>query len=85
MKFDYFRKSAEEMLGSLLLLTAVGLSPGGSGYFTCIQNMKLVLKQVEIPALDTKIIFTQNPQCTLTFGFPTMACVKIQQTLVLRD
>jgi hypothetical protein len=24
------------------LFTAVGLSPGGSGYFTCIQNMKLV-------------------------------------------
>jgi len=22
------------------LLTAIGLSPGGSGYFTCIQNMK---------------------------------------------
>ena len=22
------------------LLTATGLSPGGSGYFTCIQNMK---------------------------------------------
>jgi len=26
----------------LLLLTAIGLSPGGSGYFTCIQNIKLV-------------------------------------------
>ena len=25
-----------------LLLTAIGLSPGGSGYFKCIQNMKLV-------------------------------------------
>jgi len=24
------------------LLTAIGLSSGGSGYFTCIQNMKLV-------------------------------------------
>jgi hypothetical protein len=24
------------------LLTAIGLSPGGSGYFTCKQNMKLV-------------------------------------------
>ena len=24
------------------LLTAIGLSPGGSGYFTCIQNMKFV-------------------------------------------
>ena len=26
------------------LLTAIGLSPGGSGYFTCKQNMKLVNK-----------------------------------------
>ena len=25
----------------LLLFTAIGLSPGGSGYFTCKQNMKL--------------------------------------------
>ena len=24
------------------LFTAIGLLPGGSGYFTCIQNMKLV-------------------------------------------
>jgi hypothetical protein len=30
------------MMILLLLLTAHGLSPGGSGYFTCIQNMKLV-------------------------------------------
>ena len=27
---------------SNILLTAIGLLPGGSGYFTCIQNMKLV-------------------------------------------
>jgi len=26
----------------IYLSTAIGLSPGGSGYFTCIQNMKLV-------------------------------------------
>jgi len=30
----------EELL--LLLFTAVGLLPSGSGYFTCTQNMKLV-------------------------------------------
>jgi len=29
----------------VLLLTAVGLSPGGSSYFTCIQNMKLVTER----------------------------------------
>jgi hypothetical protein len=26
----------------IIVLTATGLSPGGSGYFTCAQNMKLV-------------------------------------------
>ena len=26
----------------LLLFTAIGLLPGGSGYFTCKQNLKLV-------------------------------------------
>ena len=26
----------------IILLIAFGLSPGGSGYFTCKQNMKLV-------------------------------------------
>jgi len=29
-------------------LTAIGLSPGGSDYFTCIQNMKLVNTKYEI-------------------------------------
>jgi len=28
----------------IYLLTAIGLSPAGSGYFTCIQNMKLVTR-----------------------------------------
>ena len=26
----------------IIIITATGLSAGGSGYFTCIQNMKLV-------------------------------------------
>jgi len=61
MKFDYFRKSAEEMLGSLLLLTAVGLSPGGSGYFTCIQNMKLVTTKFKSRGLHEKhVVATWN-------------------------
>jgi len=40
--FAYFTDSKGSLLLLLLLLTAIGLSPGGSGYFTCIQNMKLV-------------------------------------------
>ena len=31
----------------ILLFTAVGLPPGGSGYFTCKQNMKLVTTKFE--------------------------------------
>ena len=27
----------------IYLFTAIGLLPGGSGYFTCKQNMKLVI------------------------------------------
>ena len=26
----------------IIIITAIGLSPSGSGYFTCIQNMKLI-------------------------------------------
>ena len=29
------------LVNNNILLIAIGLSPGGSGYFTCIQNMKL--------------------------------------------
>ena len=38
----------------LLLLTAVGLSPGGSGYFTCIQNVKLVTTEFKSGGLHEK-------------------------------
>ena len=38
----------------LLLLTAVGLSPGGSGYFTYIQNMKLVTIKLKSGGLHEK-------------------------------
>jgi len=38
----------------LLLLTAVELPPGGSGYFTCIQNMKLVTTKFKSGGLHEK-------------------------------
>jgi len=38
----------------LLLLTEIGLSPGGSGYFTCIQNMKLVTTKFKSGGLREK-------------------------------
>ena len=36
------------------ILTAIGLSPGGSGYFTCIQNMKLVTNKFKSEGLHEK-------------------------------
>ena len=38
----------------LLLLTAIGLSPSGSGYFACIQNMKLVTNKFKSGGLHEK-------------------------------
>ena len=43
------------------LLTAIGLSPGGSGYFTCIQNMKLVTNKFKSGGLKEKhVVATWN-------------------------
>jgi len=36
------------------LLTAIGLSPGGSGYFTCIENTKLVTNKFKSGVLHEK-------------------------------
>ena len=45
----------------IYLLTAVGLSPGGSGYFTCIQNMKLVTNKFKSGGLHEKhVVATWN-------------------------
>ena len=38
----------------LLLFTAIGLLPGGSGYFTCIQNIKLVTTEFKSGGLHEK-------------------------------
>ena len=50
-----------KLLLLLLLLTAIGLSPGGSGYFTCIQNMKLVTNKFKSGGLHEKhVLATWN-------------------------
>jgi len=42
-KLQQFRRSPEIYFNNIIyLFTAIGLLPGGSGYFTCEQNMKLV-------------------------------------------
>jgi hypothetical protein len=38
----------------LLLLTAIGLIPGGSGYFTCIQNMTSITTKLKSGGLHEK-------------------------------
>jgi len=43
------------------LLTAIGLSPGGSGYFTCTLNMKLVTNKFMLGGLHEKhVVATWN-------------------------
>ena len=43
------------------VLTAIGLSPGGSGYFTCKQNMKLVTTRFKSGGLHEKhVVATGN-------------------------
>ena len=45
----------------MYLLTAIGLSPGGSGYFTCKQNMKLVIIRFKSGGLHEKhVVATWN-------------------------
>jgi len=42
------------MMIIIYLFTAIRLSPGGSGYFTCIQNMKLVTTKFKSGGLHEK-------------------------------
>ena len=45
----------------IYLLTAVGLSPGGSDYFTCKQNMKSVTNKFKSGGLHEKhVVATWN-------------------------
>jgi len=45
----------------IYLLTAVGLLPGGSGHFTCKQNMKLITTKFKPGGLHEKhVVATWN-------------------------
>ena len=45
----------------IYLLTAIGLLPGGSGYFTCKQNMKLVTNKFKSRGVHQKhVVATWN-------------------------
>jgi len=44
-----------------ILFAAIGLSPGGSGYFACIKNMKLVTTEFKSGGLHEKhVVATWN-------------------------
>jgi len=46
---------------AVLFIGAIGLSPGGSGYFTCKQNMKLVTTKFKSGGLHEKhVVATWN-------------------------
>jgi len=46
---------------NIYLLTAIGLSPGGSGYFTCVQNMKSATTEFKSGGLHEKhVVATWN-------------------------
>ena len=45
----------------IYLFNAIGLIPGGSGYFTCIRNMKLVTTKFKSGGLHEKhVVATWN-------------------------
>jgi hypothetical protein len=39
---------------NIIYLLSIGLSPGGSGYFTCMQNNKLVTSEFKSGGLSEK-------------------------------
>ena len=45
----------------IIIITAIGLLPGGSGYFTCIRNMKLVTTKFKLVGLhEMHVVATWN-------------------------
>ena len=54
-------KCAEVIIIIIYLFTAIGLLTGGSGYFTCKQNMKLVTTKFKSGGLHEKhVVATWN-------------------------
>ena len=54
----------------IIIFTAIGLLPGGSGYFTCIQNMKLVSTKFKSGGLREKhVVATWNLENHLSVRF----------------
>ena len=54
--FSVFRQGTHYLHIIIYLFTAIGLLPGGSGYFTCKQNMKLVTTKFKSGGLHEKYV-----------------------------
>ena len=60
----------ESLKTRIYLLIAIVFSPGGSGYFTCIQNMKLVTTTFKSGGLHEKhVVATSNLGNHLSISF----------------
>jgi len=51
----------------IYLLTAIGLPSGGSGYFTCKQNMKLVTTRFKLGGLHEKHVENYTVRSIIIF------------------
>jgi len=49
-------KERKKLIIITIIITAISLSPGDSGYFTCIQNMKLVTTKFKSGRLHEKLV-----------------------------
>jgi len=66
----YMTRIRNPVLLLLLLFTAIRLLPGGSGYCTCIQNMKLVTTKFKSGGLYEKhVVATWNLGNLLSIRF----------------
>ena len=70
-------RSFNNIIIIIYLFTANGLSPGGSGYFTCIQNMKLVNTKFKSGGLHEKHVVA-----TWNVGNHLSICLKRHQNFV---
>jgi len=68
-------------------MNEVGLSPGGSGYFTCVQNMKLVTNKFKSGGLHEKHEWQLGILGTIMLtdtGKPRKTCVEMADRRTFR-
>ena len=59
--FEFHVLHSRDLIIIIIIINAIGLSPGGSGYFTCMQNIKLVTTKFKSRWLHEKhVVATWN-------------------------